>query len=46
MSVDAWLLKGAGSGHHPPEHFASPVATVLALMFLAMSLRDHRAVQR
>lgn len=45
MSVDAWLLKGAGSGHHPPEHFASPVATVLALVFLAMSLRDHRAVR-
>jgi hypothetical protein len=45
MSVDAWLLKGAGSGHHPPEHFGSPVATVLALVFLAMSLREQRAVQ-
>jgi len=45
MSVDAWLLKGTGSGHHPPEHFGSPVATVLALVFLAMSLREQRAVQ-
>ena len=45
MSVDAWLLKGAGNGHPPPEHFGSPVATVLALVFLAISLREQRAVQ-
>ena len=36
----------ASSDHHPPEHFASPLATVLALVFLAMSLRERRAVQR
>ncbi len=42
MSIDAWLLKGAGSDHHPPEHFASPVATVLALAFLVLSLRERR----
>lgn len=46
MSIDGWLLKGAGADHHPPEHFASPVATILALVFLAMSLRQQRAVQR
>lgn len=39
MSVDGWFLKGAAGGHHPPEHFASPVAVVLALVFLALSLR-------
>ena len=43
MTVDGWLLKGAASGHHPPEHFASPVAVVLASVFLALSLRDRRA---
>ncbi len=43
MTVDGWLLKGAASGHHPPEHFASPVAVVLASVFLAFSLRDRRA---
>ncbi len=46
MSVDAWLLKGAGSDHHPPEHFASPVATILALAFLAMSLREQPVATR
>ncbi len=42
MSVDAWLLKGAGSAHHPPEHFGSPIAMALALLFLALSLREPR----
>lgn len=42
MSVDAWLLKGAGSAHHPPEHFASPIGLALALLFLALSLRESR----
>lgn len=39
MTVDGWLLKGAAGRHHPPEHFASPVAVVLALLFLVLSLR-------
>jgi hypothetical protein len=41
MSLDGWFLKGAG-GHHPPEHFASPVAVVLSLIFLVLSLRQRR----
>ena len=40
MTVDAWLGKGAVGGHHPPEHLASPVAVVLALVFLALALRE------
>lgn len=43
MSIDGWFLKGAATGHHPPEHFASPVAVVLATIFLILSLRDTRA---
>lgn len=39
MSIDGWFLKGASNGHHPPEHFVSPVAVVLALVFLGLSLR-------
>lgn len=38
MALDGWLGKGAG-GHHPPEHYASPVAAGLALLFLVLSLR-------
>lgn len=46
MSLDAWFMKGAGSDHHPPEHFASPFAVVLALIFMSLSMRERRAVQR
>ncbi|MEY4249352.1 MAG: hypothetical protein RJA87_985 [Pseudomonadota bacterium] len=42
MALDGWFLKGAG-GHHPPEHYASPVAVVLSLIFLILSLRERRA---
>lgn len=45
MSLDGWFMKGAAGGHHPPEHFASPIAVALALVFLALSLRARpRAV--
>jgi len=37
MSLQAWVLKP--SGHHPPEHYASPVTVALALLFLVLSLR-------
>lgn len=43
MAIDGWFLKGAATGHHPPEHYASPVAVVLAAIFLVLSLRDTRA---
>jgi hypothetical protein len=40
MSLQAWVL--LPTEHHPPEHYASPVATVLAAAFLALSLRPRR----
>ncbi len=43
MSLDGWFMKGVAGGHHPPEHFASPIAVLLALVFLALSLRIQRA---
>ncbi len=42
MTLHAWVLSPQG-GHHPPEHFASPVSVVLCLFFLALSLQKPRA---
>jgi hypothetical protein len=42
-AFSAWFWKGSTSGHHPPEHYVSVVATVLGLVFLALSLRRGRA---
>jgi hypothetical protein len=44
MAFDSWFGKGAHGDHHPPEHFASPIAVVLALVFLALSLRRSRTI--
>lgn len=38
MAYDGWFGKASHSGHHPPEHYASPVAVGLCLVFLALSL--------
>ncbi len=43
MAFDGWLGKGAVSGHHPPEHYASVAAVALAGVFLALSLRRASA---
>lgn len=43
MSIDGWFFKGAAGDHHPPEHYASPIAVLLALVFLALALRDRPA---
>lgn len=42
MSLHAWVLSPPLDGHHPPEHFASPVSVILALVFLVLSLRPRR----
>jgi hypothetical protein len=42
MSLDGWLLLPPANGHHPPEHYASPVAVVLAAVFLVLSLRPRK----
>ncbi len=41
MSLQGWILKPPASGHHPPEHYASPVTAVLAAVFLVLSLRPR-----
>ena len=43
MSLQGWILLPPSSGHHPPEHYASPVAVALAAVFLALSLRPRKA---
>lgn len=43
MSLHAWVLSPPVNGHHPPEHFASPVSVALTLVFLVLSLRRRRA---
>lgn len=42
MSLHAWVL-GAPAAHHPPQHYASPAAVALALVFLVLSLRTRPA---
>jgi len=42
MSLQGWILTPPANGHHPPEHYASPVTTVLAAIFLALSLRPRK----
>ena len=44
MAYDGWFGKASHSGHHPPEHFGSPVAVLLGLVFLVLALRERRAV--
>lgn len=45
MTIDGWFLKGAASGHHPPEHFVSPITVVLALIFFVLAVRERRPEQ-
>jgi len=42
MTLQAWGL-GSPDGHHPPEHFASPVAVILCAVFLWLSLKTSKA---
>jgi hypothetical protein len=42
MALQGWVLKPPASGRHPPEHYASPVTVVLALIFLVLALRPRR----
>lgn len=42
MALQAWVLKPGASGHHPPEHYASPVAALIALLVLGLALRSRR----
>ena len=42
MALQGWVIAPPASGHHPPEHYGSVVFTLLALGFLALSLRPRR----
>lgn len=44
MAWDGWFGKASLSGHHPPEHYASPVVVVLALLGLLLSLRRRQSL--
>jgi hypothetical protein len=43
MTLQGLMLRPPATDHHPPEHFASPIIGLLALIFLALSLRAHRS---
>ena len=40
MAWDGWLGKASRLGHHPPEHYGSPVMAGLCLIFLIVALRS------
>ena len=42
MALNGWIIAPPASGHHPPEHYASVVALVLALGVLPLSLTNRR----
>jgi len=42
MALEGWVLSPPADGHHPPEHYASVGAVVVALIFLVHSLRQRR----
>jgi len=41
-ALDAWVLKGAVTGHHPPEHYGVLVALPLLIGAFVLSLRPRR----
>jgi hypothetical protein len=41
-AYDGWFGKGSVSGHHPPEHYGSVVAAVLAALLLSLAMRPRR----
>jgi hypothetical protein len=43
ISLHGWILSPPANGHHPPAHFGSPVAVVLAAVVLFLSLRTRRS---
>jgi len=45
IALNAWWLKPAGSGHHPPEAYATLVAIPVVCAALALSLRVAGAAQ-
>ena len=42
-ALQAWVLTPSPDGHHPPEHYGAVITAVLAVVFLALSLRPRRS---
>ena len=40
-ALDAWVIKNAGTAHHPPEHYAVLVGLPLLVASFVLSLRDR-----
>lgn len=43
MALQGWVLSPPADGRHPPEHYASVVAVVLAAIFLALAMRPRKS---
>jgi hypothetical protein len=43
IALNIWLLKPSGTGHRPPEAYATLVSIPLIVLALALSLRSDRA---
>lgn len=41
MSLQGWVLRVPADGHHPPEHYGSPIITLLALVFMVLAARER-----
>ena len=46
MALHGWVLSPPASGHHPPQHYGSVAAVVLAGLFLALSLQTRPSRER
>lgn len=42
MALQGWVISPPADGHHPPEHYGSPVFVVLSAIFLVLALRPRR----
>lgn len=42
-ALNAWVIRPAAAGHHPPEHYAVLIGLPLLAAALALSLRDRVA---
>ncbi len=42
MALQGWMLRPPTNGHHPPEHYASPVVALLALLFAVLASRERK----
>ena len=44
-ALNAWVIKGAGVEHHPPEHYAVLVGVPLLIAAFALSLRARNSAR-